>query len=209
MQSVRTPILLGKYAIRFRSLSDAIAERRRVFFGNGVKFPTSLDSTHTSDEPQAASESEARPYKPKGLEKLEDAVEKAQKILIKSSAVFPFDLFPDSITVDRQKLTVVHRNFFTIKQTVSVQYCDIKNIQADTGPFLGSLTVTSEHFVNNTQTIKYLPRKEALAIQQLVQGFIIANNEEVDMSDIADEKLVELLSELGRGEAGKKPVLLR
>ncbi len=134
------------------------------------------------------------------MEKLKTVVANSQQVLGRSKAIFPFDMFPDSITVDRQKLTVVHRAFFNIEQTVSVEHKDIKNVTADVGPIFGSLTITSEHFANNTQTIKYLPKKEVREIQRLVQGFISAYKEKIDMSGIEETELVALLDELGKGE---------
>lgn len=198
MHYSRTHTLIGKYAIYFNSLSEAIKEHSRAFLGMQHRAPFNLTDTMPKDEKGTQEDA---------VTKLEGVVEKSQNVLIKSSAVFPFDFFPDSITIDRQKLTVVHRNFFNVKQTVCVQHSDIKNIQADIGPFFGSLTVTSEHFINNIQTIKFLPKKEVLSIQQLIQGFIIAHNEGVDMADINDEKLVSLLNQLGRGEAGERVIV--
>ena len=205
MQVSQKSTILGRYAIYFRSLTDALMEHRRVFFGNERAKPIEMIETKHDPSPSEAANQQHEEVD-KGIGKLQVVVEKAQNILIKATAVFPFDLFPDSITIDRQKLTVVHHSFFSVKQTVSVQHSDIKNIQADIGPFFGSLTVTSEHFINNIQTIKFLPKKDALSIQQLVQGFIIAYSEGVDMSEIDDEKLVELLNRLGRGEAGERVV---
>lgn len=212
MQAIRNISILGKYAIYARALSDVIIEHRKAFFGRSSphvshSIPSMKHKQQHETEKSSQSEEPNQSAKAKALHKLEGVVEKAQNILIKSTAVFPFDLFPDSITIDRQKLTVVHRNFFSVKQTVSVQHSDIKNIQADIGPLFGSLTVTSEHFINNTQTIRYLPKKEVLAIQQLVQGFIVAHNESIDLTDIDDQKLVKLLNQLGRGEAGERVVL--
>lgn len=138
------------------------------------------------------------------LEMLKNAVEKAEKILIKSKAIFPFDFFPDSITIDRQKLTIVHRNFWGVKNTISVHHSDVKNIEASIGPFMGSVTITSMNFTNNTQTVKYLPKDDVLKIQQLVQGFIVANDEKIETNDIDDNTLVDLLTKLGRGEAGER-----
>ncbi|MFI5270966.1 MAG: hypothetical protein ACHQT9_02900 [Candidatus Saccharimonadales bacterium] len=200
MRVGRKPTVIGRYTLYLGSVSDAIKEYHSAFFGSNRA------SKRTVQETLEVNSSKNSPKPENGLEKLEEAVEKTQNILVKSNSIFPFDLFPDTITIDRQKLTVVHHTFFSSKQSASVQHSAIKNIQAEVGPFMGSLTVTSEHFINNTQTIKYLPKKDVLAIQQLVQGFIIANNENVDMSDIEDEKLIELLNRLGRGEAGEKVV---
>lgn len=211
MHAQQSTIMLGKYAIYLRSLSDARTPPvRRSLLGrdrwSGLDARYELPFAKHRKQVNGATSQQAAEEPKSAIEKLEGVVEKSQNILIKANAVFPFDLFPDSITVDRQKLTLVHRNFFVVKQTVSVQYGDIKNIQADIGPLFASLTITSEHFINNTQTIRFLPKKEALAIQQLVQGIIIANKEGIDCSEIDDQRMVELLNQLGRGEAGEQVV---
>lgn len=198
---------LGRYAIYAQSLPDAVKEYRRAIFGKPRLSPpnsaarieaTGEDGQKTSDNTSSSDKEK------KQIEKLEDVVEEAQNILLNAKSVFPFDLFPDTITIDRQKLTIVHRAFFSSKQTVSVQHSDIKNIQAEIGPFLGSLVITSDHFINSMQTIKYLTRKDTLAIQQLVQGLLVAHREKVETSNIDDKKLMELLNRLGRGEGGER-----
>jgi hypothetical protein len=206
MAGDRKEAAIGRYAIYFRTMTDTLKERRRRFFGRDADTLQSYDAPQESGAHQKSQRDQSE-QEHDGAEKLDEALEKTRNILIKSTALFPFDPFPDTITIDRQKLTVVHRWFFWVKQTVSVQLSDIKNVQADLGPLFGSLTVTSEHFVNNTQTIHYLPRKEVLAIQQMVQGFIVAHEEGIDLSDIGDEQLKKKLDELGRGEAGERPVL--
>ncbi len=212
----RKRALFGRYVLYYNSLATLAREQRRRFFDanplqeGGLPTPETLESeaaievalpgpatTDTTEQPEAEAE----------MQKLRNIVQKSQNILIESKSVFPFQLFPDTITIDRQKLTVVHRPFFAAKQTVSVPHSDVKNIEADIGPFFGSLTVTSEHFINNTQTIEYLPKRDALAIQQLVQGFISVQREGIDTSKIDDKTLVKMLDELGRGEATERPVL--
>lgn len=135
-----------------------------------------------------------------GLDQLRDIVEMSHPTLAKASAIFPFDLFPDTLTIDRQKLTVVHRSFFNIEQTVSVQLADVTNVQANVGPFFGALTISSEHFINNTQTIKYVSRHNAIVIQHLLQGMIIAHKEHIDLNQIGEKELLVLLDDLGSGK---------
>ncbi|HVX56524.1 MAG TPA: hypothetical protein VHA37_02225 [Candidatus Saccharimonadales bacterium] len=142
-----------------------------------------------------------------GVDQLREEVKKADNILLKAQAVFPFDLFPDTITIDRQKLTLVRRRFLIDRQTLSVQLSDIKNVQATLGPLFGSITVISQNFANSTQTIRYLSRRDVIAIQRILQGFIVAHNEGVDMSDIDDDTLKQLLDRLGRGEPEERPVV--
>ena len=135
------------------------------------------------------------------LKKLQQVTKESQDVLFKVNSVFPMALFPDTITVDRHKLTIIYRQFFWMEQTVSVPLADIKNIQADMGPFFGSLTVTSDHFINNTQTITYLWRKDAKCIQELVQGAMMAYKEQIDITKVSTKELFKLLTELGKGHS--------
>lgn len=180
MDPRQKPTILGRYAIHFKNLAETSPMHKK--------------------KPSAKAGPED------GIEQLRNEADKAENILIKARAIFPFDPFPDSITIDRQKLTIVRHRFLIDKETLSVQLSDIKNVQATLGPLFGSITVISQNFAKSTQSIRYLHRKDVLAIQQIIQGFIVAKEEEVDMDDIDDETLKSLLSRLGRGEAGEQPV---
>lgn len=200
----QTSSRMGKYALYFSSLPGILAEERQKFFERNPVEKVHLPAPYQTETLPFAGPIEGE----SDIKKLQDIVQQAQNILYAAKAVFPFDLFPDTITIDRQKLTVVHHPFFSAKQTVSVPHSNITNIQADIGPIFGSLIVTSEHFINNTQTIQFLPKKDALAIQQLVQGFITVSKEEsIDTSKIDDKTLVKMLNELGRGEVGERPIV--
>jgi hypothetical protein len=202
MQPPEKYALVGRYAVRRLHIPDEevvsntlteVAPGIVDYFAGKLERLRGMKSTAT-DSLNEESNSE---------EKLKYMVEKSQVVLMKASAVFPFDLFPDSITIDRQKLTFVHRNFFNQEKTVSVPLADISNVQADVGPLFGTITVTSEHFINNTQTIRYLTRKEVLELQRVLQGMTIAHKEGVDLSTVSEEELLPLLQQLGKGEVKK------
>lgn len=132
-------------------------------------------------------------------EKLIHATIEAQEDLLSATTVFPFDLFPDTISLDREKLTIVHRSFFRTSETLCMQIGDILNVQGNTGPFLGNLVLSTKYFNNSNQTIKFLRRRDVLKLQRLIQGSIITHQRSIDCSDIEGDQLVALLSDLGQG----------
>ena len=134
-----------------------------------------------------------------GTEKLYDVAIKAHDVLLEANTVFPFILFPDSIAIDREKVTVVRRPFFRTAKIVSVRIHDLLNVEADVGPFFGSVHLTSRYFLNNPESIHFLWRSEAARVQRLLQGYIIAQQEKVDCSNIPKDELIVLLDDLGRG----------
>ena len=129
--------------------------------------------------------------------RLEDAVQESNSVLVRANTIFPFTLFPTTVAIDRHKLTLIYRQFFKVEQTVSVPIENIKNIQANLGPFFGSIIITSDHFINNTQEVHFLTRKDAKKIQKLCQGAMVAVGEEIDVSKVKVGKLRELLEDLG------------
>ncbi len=196
MQPSRLSTTIGKYAMRLVSSLDGLQIRPNRPVAGGRRSPLkhlpASQATVPNQTATVAGES--------GLDQLRGIVEMSHPTLAKASAIFPFDLFPDTLTIDRQKLTVVHRSFFNIEQTVCVQLADVTNIQANVGPFFGALTISSEHFINNTQTIKYVSRRNAIMIQHLLQGMIIAHKEHIDLNQIGDKELLRLLDDLGSGK---------
>jgi hypothetical protein len=162
-------------------------------------------TTHTKseDEAQDKSDSDKIMQKPsahsKDAKKLKAVVRESHTILAKARSVFPFQLFPDGINIDRHKLTIIYRQFFGIEQKVSVPLENIKNIEADLGPFFGTVTITSDLFINNTQTVHFLWRDDAKKIQKLVQGAVVAQAEGINLNKIETKELRNLLIDLGSG----------
>lgn len=132
-------------------------------------------------------------------EKLFDMAISAHDILFSSNTVFPFTLFPDTISLDREKVTIIHRYFFFTAKIAHIRIKDILSVDADVGPFFGSLHITSRYFVNTPQKINFLPRSKALQLERQIQGYIIASQREIDCSTIPKDDLLMVLEDLGRG----------
>ncbi len=126
----------------------------------------------------------------------------AHEVLMKVETVFPFTLFPDTVTIDREKLTIANRLFFRVAKINSILITDIQSIEANVGPFFGSLHIVSKFFVNNPnvpRVVKFLWRHDAERVQRLIQGFIIAKQKDIDCSQIDTDKLLAMLADLGSG----------
>jgi hypothetical protein len=129
---------------------------------------------------------------------LRKIVKKSHQLLATVRTVFPLTLFPDSVVVDRTKVTIIERDFFWSANTISFQIEDILNVSASVGPFFGSLTIASrvmstvDHF-----HVNYLWRKDAIALKHIIQGYIIAKRSGMATDHLSQKELVALLGELG------------
>ena len=131
--------------------------------------------------------------------KLRAAIGGSQEPLITATTVFPFTLFPDTVTVDREKLTVAHREFFRVAELVSIRIEDILNVTADVGPFFGSLQIATRFFDHPAKpyAINFLWRKDAQRIKRILQGYVIAIQKKIDCSMFNARELRNLLDQLG------------
>jgi hypothetical protein len=132
-------------------------------------------------------------------EKLLDITTNAHDILFEAHTVFPFTLFPDTVTVDREKVTIANRSFFRVAVINSTPIADIQSVEVDVGPFFGTVKTTSKYFMNNPREVHFLWREDAVKMQRLLQGYIIAHQREVDCNSMDKEQLVILLNDLGQG----------
>ncbi|HRJ06400.1 MAG TPA: hypothetical protein PK096_02745 [Candidatus Saccharibacteria bacterium] len=143
-------------------------------------------------------ESSAMTLDPK--ENLHKIVQKSHQILAGAQTVIlPVNLFPDSVIVDRTKVTITKRTFFWTASVISIRIEDVLNVTCSTGPIFGSLTISSR-VMNSTDhyEIDYFWRKDALYLKQIIQGYVIAQHNQIETSHLDRKELIETLLELGR-----------
>ncbi len=138
---------------------------------------------------------------------LEQEALRATEVLFQATSVFPFVLFPDTITIDRVKVTIAHRIFFYTAEVTSIQIEEILNVASTVGPFFGSVKIWSHVFRDRTMAtrhleIDYLTRTNALEAERIIQGYIIARHKQIDTAHASKEHLLGLLRELGRDRSG-------
>jgi hypothetical protein len=131
---------------------------------------------------------------------LTQAINQSHEVLAKATTVFPFTIFPDTVTLDREKLTITHKEFFMTGEVMSIRIKDILNVTADVGPFFGSVRITTR-FYNNAEkpyTVSYLKRSDALKLKRITQGYVIATQKKIDCSTLTTPELTSMLDNLGR-----------
>lgn len=132
------------------------------------------------------------------LIELSKMVTRSNEILASATAVFPFDLFPDTVTLDRTKVTITKRTFFWSAEVISIRIEDILNVSTGVGPFFGSVTIASrvmstvDHF-----KIDYFWRKDAIELKHMIQGYVIALHNKIEVDHLPKQDLRRTLAELG------------
>lgn len=131
------------------------------------------------------------------VQKLEKLVENSHEVLIEASTVFPFTLFPDTITIDRNKINIHRRSFFFVEDVMSLQFDEITKVSCGVGPIFGSLSLALRMKPDEEMVINTFWRKDAIRLKRILQGYLIALNEDIDCNKLDKNELLEMLTKLG------------
>lgn len=116
--------------------------------------------------------------------------------LFKTRTVFPFHLFPDEIVIDPLKISIIHHIFFETKQIYSIEIKNIIDVSVESGPFFATLTVSILNFP--PVSVSYMKKEDAVTIQRIIQGLLIAQKQGVNVSEIHTQNIVSLIQRVGK-----------
>ncbi len=152
-------------------------------------------------DPAAVSPSAENPSPPNPKQELKEAIKEASEVLVSATTVFPLSLFPDTLTVDRTKITTTRRTFFRVAEVVSIRIEDVLHVTAHVGPLFGSIKITSRIFSDEQPyTIDHFWRDDAMRIKRIAQGYLVALKNKIDCSTLSTEELAAMLDKLGQDD---------
>lgn len=128
--------------------------------------------------------------------KFQELVQKSDKILFRIRAVFPFDLFPDEVIVDVNKVNIIQNSFLS-KNMHSVFIKDISDVVVQTGILFACLSIIDFGFVENTIDIRYLDISKALEARRIIQGLVVSSRQGIDLSKVEVTDLRRKVEKLG------------
>lgn len=206
---IRMPVkMLGKIAMRTgKDMRDFISKERLSILRTPklLHAASSSGSGETSSGDSAVNDSSSSAGNATSpaidtINNLKKVVKQSREVLCQANTVIlPMNLFPDTVTVDRTRITIVKRTFFWSSNVISISIDDVLNVSTSVGPFFGSLTVSSR-VMNSTDhfQIDYFWRKDALYLKHIVQGYIIAHQNSIATDQLTRDQLIETLLELGK-----------
>lgn len=121
---------------------------------------------------------------------------KSNRALLCISSVFPFDFFPNTITVEDTRITIILRDFFFSSQVHSIDIKDISNIFIYTAPLFATLTIVSRTYIENDIKIAWLKKREAMHTRRIIEGLRMFVNEKIDTSNYEIGDLLRKLESL-------------
>jgi hypothetical protein len=118
-------------------------------------------------------------------------------VLFTLSSVFPLDMFPTKITVEKNKVSVVSQLFFFSQQVQSILIREISQVEVDVSLFFATLQIRDRVPNHPVLSIPNLKVREALRAQRIIQGLMTGLSQNIDISQMPVEELRVKLEQLG------------
>lgn len=122
---------------------------------------------------------------------LQVLAQESSEVLCCVRSVFPFDFFPTTITVSRTKLDVIDQLFFFSKRINSFMIAELGRVEVTTGLFFSTILFRAKTVDKLLMKVSYLNTSDAMKVQNVVQGLLIAKAEKVDTTEL-DAAQVEM-----------------
>lgn len=123
---------------------------------------------------------------------------KSSQVLFTTKTVFPFDLFPDTLTINANKIDVVNSEFFASTQTTSIPLHDIANVEVQTAPFFATLRITNIRYPTNPIVLNFLKKNAAIKAKNIIDGLLVAVSQGADVANIEPAKLLRQIEQAGK-----------
>lgn len=186
--------IFAKPATKVGMVATKAAFLLRQFLQIEVPVPPVVDRLLSKAE---AKEKQAEATKKKkDAKELIQLVRHSNEVLAQVTTPFPFTLFPDTVTVDRHKVTIHRRNFFFTSETVGIKIKDILNVSCSLGPIFGTVVITIV-MTGDKIHVKSFWRKDAIFLKHILQGSVIAASNNTDTDSLSREELIATLTEIG------------
>lgn len=110
----------------------------------------------------------------------------SDKIILKITTIFPFRFSPDSVIIDEQKISIVHKEFFFVTKIECILINNIQHVEVVSSLVFATLRILpsgrSESWIN----IRYLRKKEAMYALRLIKKLSELKKEGINLSQLTD-----------------------
>ena len=137
---------------------------------------------------------------PETEKKIDELVQSSKRTLFRCSAVWPFDLFPNELSIDTTQVNIKQKVFFDTAKVMSIPIKNVADVIVTTSPFFATLQIIDSSYVQNNIQIPFLKKRDAEEARRIIQGLFVASKEGVDLLRLDATGVKRKLEEIGKAE---------
>lgn len=136
----------------------------------------------------------------KEANKFRDVVKASRRILFQTKNVFPFDIFPDKLIIDENKIDIVFGTFIFSEEVFSIPYNRLSGATSSIGLFFGSISMEIQGYEENPPMLKWLWRQDSIKARRLINGLVTAHRQGIDLTKLDLTQAMDLVEEIGTAQ---------
>ena len=128
---------------------------------------------------------------------VEDLLERSNDIVFQAHSIFPLDIVPDHLIIDRSKVVVIFRELLGVYTEHTILLNEIRDVDTECDYFVGTLKILVSGPGVLWTTITNLRKRDTIKARDIINGLLIAQNEQCDLRFLNHDEMVHTLVELG------------
>jgi hypothetical protein len=129
--------------------------------------------------------------------KLDHLVEKSNRVIFHTRTVWPFDFFPNDLTITENQVDMSIQEFFFSGHIESVRVVDIAQVSVETSFLFATLRIEILKPQTDPMVIPYLTRSDAIFARRLIYGLVSVAKEKIDIAKMDMPTLINKLEQIG------------
>jgi len=134
-------------------------------------------------------------------QRLQDSIERRKFVLFAGKTKFPFDLFPNQVVIQVNKIIIKYHQFIKAEQIETYNISNFNKVIISRGPFTSMVRLVKESESGELLSelrIENLDGKDAGEMYTILYGMLMAKEEHVDLKKIDRNHLLSEIENLGR-----------
>jgi len=170
----------------------------KVLFYAGKLLTSNVVRYNSATKATGNSADDAQESLPDEMQKLNAIHNKATTVLMTCRTLFPFDLFPNTLIIDYNKVDIIYRSFFRTSRTVSIPISRLNHVSVSSTFFLSTLEIDVRGFEHRPSPLSYLRTADAHRAKDLLFGLMSAYAGKIDLTQLPLKESMEKLIDIGR-----------
>lgn len=126
-----------------------------------------------------------------GIAEMDKMMDQSSRVLFRASTVFPFRLLPMRLTITEQTVYISEQTFLFSKSVTPILIKNLNHVGVAANFMMATLNFEVHSFEQSSIKVSHLWKDDAIKAGSIVNGLIMLHKEEIDMSGMGTEELVE------------------
>ncbi len=131
------------------------------------------------------------------LSQLQHLAQDEEPALMTLTTLFPFRLFPTTITIEKTKVNIKESQFLGTTDTRSLLIADISAVESESNLLFGTLVFRIRVASAGPIEVRFLSRDQAARARRIVEGLMVSVANKIDLTKVSSPEILANIEMVG------------